>query len=319
VIDTDSNSDTEYDSDTSADEAARERRRKRRRHRRQVFGESSKRLPRRVTKVLKRWMLSPEHYENPYPDEANKRMLMEQTGITLKQLTTWFTNQRKRFWAPRRRERGEPIPLNFTSQVSGLAGSPSRGGTKRKSRSSSPDQGTTVEPISAPVSSAPLANSVAPTNFSVVGQFNPIPLPLGIPVEPAQITGTPVASSSNADDAVVASKPAHSRDTCMDCATSLSGHCLGSDPLDVDLYHCDLPDIFADEAAMLDLLSPFWTESDDTLCPIHPPPAPLDVVPLLKASLVAQQSGPQPASPQRGFDSNLTPLKLRHSKATSSA
>lgn len=319
MIDTDSNSDTDYDSDTSADEAARERRRKRRRHRRQVFGESSKRLPRRVTKVLKRWMMSPEHYENPYPDEANKRMLLEQTGITLKQLTTWFTNQRKRYWAPRRKERGEVVPLNFTSQVSATAGSPARGGTKRKSRSSSVDSLPTVGPVGDLVSTAAPGNSVAPPLSSAEGVSNAVPMPLFIAANQAGSIGTPFASSSCAVEDGSLSKPAHCQDACVQCAASLSGHCLVSDPLDVELFHGDLPDFFADHEAMLDMLSPFWIEAEDSACPINPPPAPLDVVPFLKASLAPQPAVPQSVVPPRGFDSNLTPLKLRHSKATSSA
>ena len=49
-----------------------------------------------VTKILKRWLLSPEHYDFPYPNEEEKGRLAEVTGISLKQLNTWFTNSRKR-------------------------------------------------------------------------------------------------------------------------------------------------------------------------------------------------------------------------------
>ena len=108
AVDTDSESDT--DSDESGGDSEKERRRRRRRRRRQAAAPSDKRLPRHVTKVLKRWLLSPEHYDYPYPDEENKAKLIEWTGITVKQLNTWFTNARKRIWAPKRKKRGEPIP-----------------------------------------------------------------------------------------------------------------------------------------------------------------------------------------------------------------
>jgi hypothetical protein len=50
-----------------------------------------------VTKVLKRWLLSAEHYDFPYPNDEEKARLSEITGISLRQLNTWFTNSRKRW------------------------------------------------------------------------------------------------------------------------------------------------------------------------------------------------------------------------------
>ena len=41
-------------------------------------------------------MMSPEHVEHPYPTEAEKAALQRTTGLTPKQLTNWFTNNRKR-------------------------------------------------------------------------------------------------------------------------------------------------------------------------------------------------------------------------------
>jgi len=51
--------------------------------------------------TLREWLLSDEHVDNPYPTEAEKQTLMEQTGLDKKQLTNWFTNARKRIWQPR--------------------------------------------------------------------------------------------------------------------------------------------------------------------------------------------------------------------------
>jgi hypothetical protein len=50
--------------------------------------------------LLKEWLLSPEHFSNPYPTEAEKRDLVERTGLSMRQLSTWFTNARKRLWRP---------------------------------------------------------------------------------------------------------------------------------------------------------------------------------------------------------------------------
>jgi hypothetical protein len=53
-----------------------------------------------AVKTLKTWMFSPQHVQYPYPNEQEKLELMQQTGLTRKQLTNWFTNSRKRLWQP---------------------------------------------------------------------------------------------------------------------------------------------------------------------------------------------------------------------------
>jgi hypothetical protein len=60
--------------------------------------------------VLKTWMLSPEHVDYPYPTDEEKVALAAQAGITLKQLSVWFTNARKRLWIPLRQMLGQPTP-----------------------------------------------------------------------------------------------------------------------------------------------------------------------------------------------------------------
>lgn len=60
--------------------------------------------------VLKAWMLSPEHVDYPYPTDAEKVELAAQAGVTLKQLSVWFTNARKRLWIPLRQMLGKPTP-----------------------------------------------------------------------------------------------------------------------------------------------------------------------------------------------------------------
>lgn len=136
TADTDSESDT--DSDDSGDSADKARRRRRRQRRRQAAAPSDKRLPRHVVKILKRWLLSPEHYDYPYPDEENKAKLLEATGINTKQLNTWFTNARKRIWAPRRRKRGESIPEYMHVPANGCGEDEApEGATRRSGRSRS--------------------------------------------------------------------------------------------------------------------------------------------------------------------------------------
>ncbi len=48
-----------------------------------------------------------------YPNDAEKQRLADVTNISIKQLNTWFTNSRKRIWAPHRRKHGKPVPQGF--------------------------------------------------------------------------------------------------------------------------------------------------------------------------------------------------------------
>ena len=54
---------------------------------------------------LKRWYF--EHRESPYPTSFEKSMLAAEAGLTQKQVTDWFTNQRKRRGEAHRRDRNK--------------------------------------------------------------------------------------------------------------------------------------------------------------------------------------------------------------------
>jgi hypothetical protein len=56
----------------------------------------------RTIAILKAWMLSPEHVEHPYPTDAEKEALALQCGISVRQVSVWMTNARKRIWMPLR-------------------------------------------------------------------------------------------------------------------------------------------------------------------------------------------------------------------------
>lgn len=116
--DTDSDSDSELEIG-DVDVTKEGELRKRRRTRRKIEKPSAKRISRRIVKQLQRWMLAPEHYEHPYPTKEDLAELMDFTGLTAKQLTTWFSNARKRFWAPLRYHKGEPLPLSFKCVLRG--------------------------------------------------------------------------------------------------------------------------------------------------------------------------------------------------------
>ena len=43
----------------------------------------------------------PQHVQYPYPTETERHHIIKATGIEMKQLTNWFTNNRKRLWKPK--------------------------------------------------------------------------------------------------------------------------------------------------------------------------------------------------------------------------
>ena len=70
---------------------------------------SSSRCPSSIRRVGHRSKLSPasvavlrdyfvENVRHPFPDDSDKAWLVHETGLSLKQVCDWFTNNRKRYW-----------------------------------------------------------------------------------------------------------------------------------------------------------------------------------------------------------------------------
>eukprot|EP00968_Pinguiococcus_pyrenoidosus_P002923 scaffold171_cov263-Pinguiococcus_pyrenoidosus.AAC.9 len=57
-------------------------------------------LPQASVEYLKAWMTNPGHVHHPYPSEAEKIEMVRVTGLDLKQINNWFTNNRRRYWKP---------------------------------------------------------------------------------------------------------------------------------------------------------------------------------------------------------------------------
>mmetsp|Transcript_15470 Transcript_15470/g.25164 ORF Transcript_15470/g.25164 Transcript_15470/m.25164 type:complete len:274 (+) Transcript_15470:2-823(+) len=53
-----------------------------------------------TVRILRKWMFSPKNISFPYPSEKEEIELSELTKISIKQLRTWFQNNRKRLWKP---------------------------------------------------------------------------------------------------------------------------------------------------------------------------------------------------------------------------
>ena len=67
-------------------------------------------LPEWSVHILKEWLLSPEHFDYPWPTLEEKADLAERGGVDERQLGIWLTNARKRLWMPLRRRQGLSIP-----------------------------------------------------------------------------------------------------------------------------------------------------------------------------------------------------------------
>ena len=82
-------------------------------------------LPSSTVEYLKAWIMSPDHMLHPYPTDIEKADIMRATGIEMKQLTNWFTNNRKRFWKPRIAAMRENGTIKFDGSACPAAGATS--------------------------------------------------------------------------------------------------------------------------------------------------------------------------------------------------
>ncbi|KAI9324904.1 homeobox KN domain-containing protein, partial [Zopfochytrium polystomum] len=48
-----------------------------------------------VTATLFTWLM--KNKQDPYPGESEKKMLAEETGLTMNQVNDWFINARRRY------------------------------------------------------------------------------------------------------------------------------------------------------------------------------------------------------------------------------
>lgn len=67
---------------------------------------SARQLSEHARDTLQQWLFDEEHFDFPYPTDEEKNHLAEVAEIPKKQINTWFTNARKRIWAPERERRG---------------------------------------------------------------------------------------------------------------------------------------------------------------------------------------------------------------------
>lgn len=59
---------------------------------------SRENYPKETINILKKWLN--ENLKQPYPSESEKRMLSQQTGLHVAQISNWFINARRRIPGP---------------------------------------------------------------------------------------------------------------------------------------------------------------------------------------------------------------------------
>ncbi|XXQ34648.1 Homeobox domain-containing protein [Plasmodiophora brassicae] len=58
------------------------------------------RLPPAAIAIMQNWFM--DHLGKPYPTDEEKKVIAEQTNLSVAQVVNWFTNTRKRLWIPNR-------------------------------------------------------------------------------------------------------------------------------------------------------------------------------------------------------------------------
>ena len=128
-------------------------------------------LPNETVEYLKAWIMSPDHINHPYPTEAEKVKIMEDTGIEMKQLTNWFVNNRKRYWRPQVAARmKEQRTAGSKVAVSEATKGPARLSPARSNRKS------TVEPCGPSTMKTPVKTEVVVTPQRAGTTVSPKPI-----------------------------------------------------------------------------------------------------------------------------------------------
>jgi len=97
--------------------------------------------------ILREWLLSPDHVDNPYPNVREMEALMERTGLYKIQLKHWFNNARKRILKPLLKNGNlRMVKKRHSSSASGSAvggssSSSDKPGKKRRKSGGSQDDG----------------------------------------------------------------------------------------------------------------------------------------------------------------------------------
>ena len=79
-------------------------------------------LPDRAVEIMNEWF--DEHEHNPYPQQCEKEMIAQRGGITIKQVTAWFSNRRNRSQNSKPKRMQRVIKDNFSKICQEIAYNP---------------------------------------------------------------------------------------------------------------------------------------------------------------------------------------------------
>jgi hypothetical protein len=122
--------------------------------------------PKHITAILNHWY--EEHYSYPYPSQAQKEHLANQTGLTIVQLNNWFSNTRLR--TKRRLKKEKQSGGNTTANTT----------EKNEEKTSSPKNKKKTKSTTSKKKSAPSSITTTPSHLHSMQ-----PSPLVIPQQPA--------------------------------------------------------------------------------------------------------------------------------------
>ncbi|CAH0479766.1 unnamed protein product [Peronospora belbahrii] len=152
---------------------------------------SRRELPPHTVAILKGWMLSREHVKHPYPTDEDKQMLLKKTGISMKQLTNWFTNARKRIWKPMmRREHSRQMQSAMEFDHTTMREFPGAGRSQQYAESSYAPRSSVRHSFDAGSLGAPL--------HAAAGTFDRYARPQAVPVNASMYPTRVVRSMSEA-------------------------------------------------------------------------------------------------------------------------
>lgn len=155
---------------------------------------SRRQLPLEAHGILQDWLQ--EHLTNPYPTKEEKSQLASRTGLKIKQISTWFTNNRQR--------QLDPLEQWLSSSSEDEAVSPNAIGTSvQRSAFGLPDLSRRRHHPASSASSAASASSAFSQCSDAVWsgpQRKGKRKVYGMPPSQGTFAGTPVSSSSSVDN-----------------------------------------------------------------------------------------------------------------------
>ncbi|CAH8443628.1 unnamed protein product [Dicrocoelium dendriticum] len=130
-------------------------------------------LPKRATQIMKQWLF--QHLVHPYPTEDEKRLIANQTNLTLLQVNNWFINARRRILQPML-DASNFIPLgsHYCGTTAGGAERNADGLGNRATDSTSPPDIHIISKKKKAATSRPSNNRFWPASLAAAAAIHPV-------------------------------------------------------------------------------------------------------------------------------------------------